>query len=64
MKKLTARAQIGVVGLGTIGSEELAFWRRSGHPAVGYDTSRARVQAQELLGHGGDDASGLTSRAS
>jgi len=64
VKPLTARAQIGVVGLGTIGSEELALWRRSGHPAVGFDTSRTRVQAQELLGQGGDDASGLTSRFS
>jgi UDP-N-acetyl-D-glucosamine dehydrogenase len=34
-----------VVGLGTIGSQELALWQRSGPQTVGYDVSAARVQA-------------------
>lgn len=37
--------RIGIVGLGTIGSQELALWQRAGHPAVGYDVSKARVKA-------------------
>jgi UDP-N-acetyl-D-glucosamine dehydrogenase len=42
---LNAISTVGVVGLGTIGSQELALWQRSGHKAVGYDVSESRVQA-------------------
>ena len=34
-----------MVGLGTIGSQELALWQRSAHHTVGYDVSEARVKA-------------------
>ncbi len=34
-----------MVGLGTIGSQELSLWQRSGRNAVGYDVSESRVQA-------------------
>lgn len=34
-----------MVGLGTIGSQELALWQRSGHETVGYDVSHERVKA-------------------
>jgi len=37
------RVRIGVVGLGTIGSQELDLWRRAGHPTVGYDVSEAAL---------------------
>jgi nucleotide sugar dehydrogenase len=40
---LKANPRIGIVGLGTIGSQELALWRRAGHDTVGYDVSRAKV---------------------
>jgi UDP-N-acetyl-D-glucosamine dehydrogenase len=42
---LNAISLVGVVGLGTIGSQELALWQRSGHQTVGYDVSEARVKA-------------------
>src|SRR4029077_11496545 len=42
---LNAISTIGVVGLGTIGSQELALWQRSGHQTVGYDISEAQVKA-------------------
>jgi UDP-N-acetyl-D-glucosamine dehydrogenase len=42
---LNAIARVGVVGLGTIGSQELALWQRSGPQTVGYDVSASRVQA-------------------
>lgn len=42
---LNAISRVGVVGLGTIGSQELALWQRSGHQTVGYDISEARVKA-------------------
>ena len=42
---LNAISTIGVVGLGTIGSQELALWQRSGHQTVGYDISDAQVKA-------------------
>ena len=58
---MKAEKRIGIVGLGTIGSEELALWRRAGHTTVGYDVSRARVQAlQDLPGQAGDATSRLT----
>lgn len=37
--------RIGIVGLGTIGTQELALWQRAGHPTVGYDLSPERVRA-------------------
>ena len=37
--------RIGVVGLGTIGTQEIELWERAGYPVVGYDISAARVQA-------------------
>jgi len=42
---LKANPRIGIVGLGTIGSQELALWHRAGHPTFGYDVSKARVKA-------------------
>ncbi|HKW72621.1 MAG TPA: nucleotide sugar dehydrogenase [Candidatus Dormibacteraeota bacterium] len=45
---MTSPAQIGIVGLGTIGSQELALWHRTGHTTVGYDISKERVSE---LGH-------------
>src|SRR5713226_1157058 len=42
---LNAISRVGVVGLGTIGSQELALWQRSGHQTVGYDISESRVRA-------------------
>jgi UDP-N-acetyl-D-glucosamine dehydrogenase len=38
-------SKVGVVGLGTIGSQELALWQRAGHETVGFDVSESRVQA-------------------
>ena len=37
--------RIGIVGLGTIGAQELALWRRTGHATTGYDISASRVEA-------------------
>jgi len=34
-----------VVGLGTIGSQELALWQRAGHQTVGFDVSESRIKA-------------------
>jgi len=34
-----------VVGLGTIGSQELALWQRTGHETVGFDVSEPRIKA-------------------
>ncbi len=42
---LNAISTVGVVGLGTIGSQELALWQRSGRNTVGYDVSESRVKA-------------------
>jgi UDP-N-acetyl-D-glucosamine dehydrogenase len=42
---LKSISRVGVVGLGTIGSQELSLWQRSGRNAVGYDVSESRVQA-------------------
>src|SRR5260370_29363305 len=44
-RHLNAIRRVGVVGLGTIGTQELALWQRSGHQTVGYDVSESRVQA-------------------
>jgi nucleotide sugar dehydrogenase len=59
---LNAISRVGVVGLGTIGSQELALWQRSGHQTVGYDVSESRVKA---LGTAANAKSGsrLTTRA-
>src|SRR5438034_4519389 len=38
-------SRIGVVGLGTIGVQELALWQRAGLRPVGYDVSEARVRS-------------------
>src|SRR6266851_2546249 len=43
--QLNAISTVGVVGLGTIGSQELALWQRSGRNTVGYDVSESRVKA-------------------
>jgi UDP-N-acetyl-D-glucosamine dehydrogenase len=40
---VNAERAIGVVGLGTIGVQELALWRRAGHRTIGFDTSSHRV---------------------
>ncbi|HEV2035640.1 MAG TPA: nucleotide sugar dehydrogenase [Candidatus Dormibacteraeota bacterium] len=37
-------SKIGVVGLGTIGVQELALWRRAGKASVGYDISPDRIK--------------------
>src|SRR5207247_4112140 len=37
--------RIGIVGLGTIGSQEMALWQRAGYETVGYDVDRRRVDA-------------------
>jgi UDP-N-acetyl-D-glucosamine dehydrogenase len=42
---LNAISRVGVVGLGTIGSQELALWQRAGLETVGFDVSEARVSA-------------------
>lgn len=34
-----------MVGLGTIGSQELALWQRTGHETVGFDVSEPRIKA-------------------
>ena len=34
-----------MVGLGTIGSQELALWQRAGHQTVGFDVSESRIKA-------------------
>jgi nucleotide sugar dehydrogenase len=59
---LNAISRVGVVGLGTIGSQELALWQRSGHQTVGYDVSESRVKT---LGTAANAKSGsrLTTRA-
>ena len=38
-------SRVGIVGLGTIGAQELALWRRAGLDPIGYDISEARVRA-------------------
>jgi UDP-N-acetyl-D-glucosamine dehydrogenase len=42
---LKSISRVGVVGLGTIGSQELALWQRAGHETVGFDVSESRVKA-------------------
>ncbi len=50
-----------MVGLGTIGSQELALWQRSGHQTVGYDISESRVKALATKSASGPNAR-LTAR--
>ncbi len=38
-------SRVGIVGLGTIGAQELALWRRADLDPIGYDISEARVRA-------------------
>jgi UDP-N-acetyl-D-glucosamine dehydrogenase len=42
---LKSISRVGVVGLGTIGAQELALWQRAGHETVGFDVSESRVAA-------------------
>jgi UDP-N-acetyl-D-glucosamine dehydrogenase len=58
---LNAISRVGVVGLGTIGSQELALWQRSGHQTVGYDISESRVKALATKSASGPNAR-LTAR--
>src|SRR5438445_8712315 len=41
---LNTISRVGVVGLGTIGAQELALWQRAGLQPIGYDISEARAQ--------------------
>ncbi|HSS59911.1 MAG TPA: nucleotide sugar dehydrogenase [Candidatus Limnocylindrales bacterium] len=43
--ELNTVSRVGVVGLGTIGAQELALWRRAGLDPIGYDISEARAQS-------------------
>ena len=38
-------SRVGIVGLGTIGAQELALWQRAGLQPIGYDISEARVRS-------------------
>jgi UDP-N-acetyl-D-glucosamine dehydrogenase len=38
-------SRVGVVGLGTIGSQELALWQRAGLDPIGYDISEPRARS-------------------
>jgi UDP-N-acetyl-D-glucosamine dehydrogenase len=42
---LSTVSRVGIVGLGTIGAQELALWERAGLEPIGYDISDARVRA-------------------
>ena len=59
---MSAERSIGVVGLGTIGVQELALWRRAGHGTIGYDTSVARVTTLLAGANGESEGATLTSR--
>ena len=60
---LNAISTIGVVGLGTIGSQELALWQRSGHQTVGYDISEDQVEAaRDIIKANSGPAPRLTTR--
>ena len=61
---MTAPARIGIVGLGTIGSQELALWHRAGHPTVGYDISQERLAELGHLYESSDHKPVVTSRVS
>jgi nucleotide sugar dehydrogenase len=53
---------ISQVGLGTIGSQELALWVRSGHDTVGYDISESRLKAMVAAKPTSGPTARLTSR--
>ncbi|HKV88522.1 MAG TPA: nucleotide sugar dehydrogenase [Candidatus Dormibacteraeota bacterium] len=57
---MKANPRIGIVGLGTIGSQELALWQRAGHETVGYDVDPARVRAIRESRPNGTSASTAT----
>ncbi|HAC47284.1 MAG TPA: hypothetical protein DCF65_14625 [Chloroflexi bacterium] len=61
-RHLNAISRVGVVGLGTIGTQELALWQRSGHQTVGYDVSESRVRALSTAANA-KPGSRLTTRA-
>jgi nucleotide sugar dehydrogenase len=42
---LKPNPRIGIVGLGTIGTQEMALWQRAGHETVGFDVDQRRVEA-------------------
>jgi UDP-N-acetyl-D-glucosamine dehydrogenase len=42
---LNSVSRVGIVGLGTIGAQELALWQRAGLEPVGYDISEAPVRS-------------------
>jgi UDP-N-acetyl-D-glucosamine dehydrogenase len=42
---LTTVSRVGVVGLGTIGAQELALWQRAGLRPIGYDIAEARARS-------------------
>ena len=43
--ELNTVSRVGVVGLGTIGAQELALWRRAGLKPIGYDISEPRARS-------------------
>jgi UDP-N-acetyl-D-glucosamine dehydrogenase len=43
-QQLNTVSRVGVVGLGTIGSQELALWQRAGLDPIGYDISESRAR--------------------
>ena len=44
-KHLNPISRVGVVGLGTIGAQELALWQRARLQPIGYDISEARARS-------------------
>jgi UDP-N-acetyl-D-glucosamine dehydrogenase len=45
MTQLNSVSRVGIVGLGTIGAQELALWRRAGLDPIGYDISEPRARS-------------------
>lgn len=45
--EMNSVSRVGVVGLGTIGAQELALWQRAGLRPIGYDVSEERVRSLE-----------------
>ena len=41
---LNTVSRVGIVGLGTIGAQELALWQRAGLEPIGYDISESRAR--------------------
>jgi UDP-N-acetyl-D-glucosamine dehydrogenase len=44
-RQLNRISRVGVVGLGTIGAQELALWQRAGLQPIGYDISEGRARS-------------------